>query len=1407
MCQKRFKRTRKTEDLEEAIQGIQQLLEDPPQGLNLAAYLVSLVGLLKERYERTQNLEDLDKAIQALQQLPEVAPANQPDPRALACLVILLQERYDRTQKLEDLDKAIQGLQQLLEDPAHDLNLKALGSLVKLLQERYECTGKLEDLDKAIQVLQQLLEVASTNQISLAVLACLAILLQEKYDCTQKLEDLEEAIRGLQKLLEACPKHESNLILTLLLQDPYKGALKLAYLEEVIQAFQQVLVLLPKEPFILAVFSGNLADMLRKRFELTGRMEDKDEAIRSSQQGIRLISKDYLNLASLMMSYQYFKRYERTGKIEDIEEAARLSEHAVKLTPEDHPLLPIFIRFANALDTHFIRTGKTEYLEGAIRLSEQAVELTSTYHPNRPEFLDDLVRLHLRRYDYTGRLDDLGQAIKLSQRAVELTPPGDHSRLATHRSSLAQGLLRQFERTWKIEGLEEAVRLSEQALELTFRDHPGRVVFLNNLASLLQRRYQCIGKIDDLEKAIELSQQAVQLTPRQHPNYIPLLNSMGGIILERHERTGKMEDIEEAIELAQQTLMLTPKDHYLRACFLGKLGSRLGRRYDHTGKLDDLDKAIEMSQQAVALTPTDHPNHPFLLSDAGCIMERSHGRTGKMEDLEEAIRLSREAIKLAPKDHPCRAEFFGRLGVQLMKRSGRTGRTEDLEEAVHLSQQAVDILPRVHRSHLALYLGNRAHILGSRFQRTQNRNDLEDAIEVSRQIVEFLPKDHPFLGHSLYLLGVNLRKRYKITNQIEDLEEAIGLTQQAVELIPKNELPLSANCLSDLARMLRDRSIPWLTGIKDIEKAIELSHQAVELTPDDHPDLALHYMQLGLHYLSLFIYDIDKGLKYMLQAWNCTSGSLLIRIRAASMALLLLQQRKDYDSAYTLSLQVLDLLPHVRNRSLGLQDQQYVASHFSGLAVDACSYALKKGKPSTEALELLERGRGVIISLLMDDRSEASALQAADPDLYELYERLKVEVNMPTDEDMFQPQQASLKKRPNAIKELEGCIEDIRKLPGFGLFEKGLTTEQIKQASDDGSIIIVNVSTVRSDAIVVTSTGVNSVPLPGLDEASVRAWGLQDLTTESGNRGMKNKTYRQFLAWLWHQCVRPVLDEHQYLGQLSVESPPRVWWIGTGLASSFPFHAAGDDTAGPAENTYSHVISSYTPSIKALLYSKKQAVKICAPSYDPLKLLVVSMAQTPGARDLPAVKKETAVVVEALKESVRIEMLDQPDTAKVMHHLRHCKIAHFACHGVSNSTDPSQSGLVLQAGTAEPRQDILSVRDIFKSQHLQGAVAYLSACSAAENRVDELVDEVLHVVSCFQVAGFRHVIGCLWPSDDNVCVEVAKCFYSAICQNGNLDVDDRTIALALHQAVKEISKSDEYRKRPLHWAQFVHYGA
>ena len=80
----------------------------------------------------------------------------------------------------------------------------------------------------------------------------------------------------------------------------------------------------------------------------------------------------------------------------------------------------------------------------------------------------------------------------------------------------------------------------------------------------------------------------------------------------------------------------------------------------------------------------------------------------------------------------------------------------------------------------------------------------------------------------------------------------------------------------------------------------------------------------------------------------------------------------------------------------------------------------------------------------------------------------------------------------------------------------------------------------------------------------------------------------------------------------------------------------------------------------------------------------------------------------------------------------------------------------------------------------------------------QLSDKVLHVVSGLQVAGFEHIIGCLWPSDDKTCVAVAKLFYNEPSQGGAVRFgDDRATALALHKAVVKIPESHGYRKRPL----------
>jgi hypothetical protein len=69
-------------------------------------------------------------------------------------------------------------------------------------------------------------------------------------------------------------------------------------------------------------------------------------------------------------------------------------------------------------------------------------------------------------------------------------------------------------------------------------------------------------------------------------------------------------------------------------------------------------------------------------------------------------------------------------------------------------------------------------------------------------------------------------------------------------------------------------------------------------------------------------------------------------------------------------------------------------SGFTGIASNLCALLLSGGRPA-EALECLEQGRTIIISRLLDDRSDVSSLCREYPKLAEQYQSLIAEVITP----------------------------------------------------------------------------------------------------------------------------------------------------------------------------------------------------------------------------------------------------------------------------------------------------------------------------------------------------------------------------------------------------------------------------
>ncbi|HVV11952.1 CHAT domain-containing tetratricopeptide repeat protein [Amycolatopsis sp.] len=1085
-----------------------------------------------------------------------------------------------------------------------------------------------------------------------------------------------------------------------------------------------------------------------------------------------------------------------SGDTELFARALASLDHALAATPEGHPDLPQRLSvFGAALLTRFQQAGAQQDLEVALSVLRQAVRLGSEDRGLDTYLLNLCAALKLR-YEQTHDSADLDEAVAAGRRAVAAAV--DQARLTAALTNLSGSLLTRFDATSEPRDLAEGTETARRAAA----NDPHQPAVLINLAKALQESFEHGGPASDLDELISVNRQAAAADLADGPERGEDLSGLVFALLDRFGRTKNPRDLDEAVELAREAAASGADRVYC----LSDLCAVLFNRFSRSGTRGDLDEAASIARGAEPEFP------PGVLLNFAHVLDQRARVVGDLDDLDTAIKLVRQAAAAPPpgrerpyirlratgiwndrtaQDEPGRAEVLRLLSAYLLRRFEWTTVVADVDEAIRVRRQLAGDAPG---------LASLSYALKVRFVVAGKASDLDEALETGQRALALDP------GNALYLASVSdTRKlRFERDGSGAELDDAVEMGRRATRL--SREQGERVQAWANLSGLLRTR-FELHRDPADVTEAVEAARQALAAAEDDdfsRPKwlLALaEALRFRIHRLRDADVEADRAeaLRTAMELANCATASPSLRIRGARIgAWLAVEERvpgtEDPVLAAALLETAVHLIPEVAPRRMRHWEQRD-ALPAAGFTDDAAAMALlATDRPpaarAQRALSLLEAGRAVLLSQLLDTRGDLTDLRQAHPDLAARFTALR---------DLLDADDETHDDRIGAAGELAEALREIREQDGFASFALPPSADELRAAASEGPIVTLNVA-YGGSALLLTADGIAALPLPGVtasevvDQVNAFHVALREAYDPAADRAAAQAVLSDVLKWLWDNITGPVLDALGYHGTPVGSEPwPRCWWAPGGYLSLLPLHAAGhhDDPAS-GRTVLDRVVSSYTPTIRTLRHARQRR----AAGVRPDRSLIVAMPATPGLPELRNVQTETELLSGILPGPLA---LTEPERDRVLAELPRHQLAHFACHGSYDAENPAGSRLLLRDHERNP----LTVGDL-TAVNLDGAqLAYLSACHTAVNPSERLLDEAMHLAGALQAAGFPQVVGTLWELDDEVAVEITEDFYRGLAGDGALDPG--RAAHSLHRAVR--AQRDCYPGTPSLWASHLHFGA
>ncbi|MEU1371034.1 CHAT domain-containing protein [Streptomyces sp. NPDC005803] len=1036
----------------------------------------------------------------------------------------------------------------------------------------------------------------------------------------------------------------------------------------------------------------------------------------------------------------------------------------------------------------------------------RALDLLPAGDPAVWECRTEYARALMERGDVTSGVDLYEEAVRLLREEAEHAPLS-RSESALCWSNIGHGLSSIAQRTGRSERFTEAVAAHRKAVALSAADDFFHVHQLMGLGEALLALAEFCSDADALPEGIGVLRTAVAASDETTYGGADCRSALGEALRTLARLTSDPAPLEESVRWHREAIAMAAGPP-APVALLG-LANSLGALYRHTRDARQSDEATRHFRAALAAAqPATAELRGSLLTSLGHTQWIRARDTGDELLMDAAVDTLREAVT-----HASRARLsmaLTNLGSALMDRGRRTGNRAWLAEAVTVLRRAVqDSLPTA--MDRSLHLNNLAEALRCWDEFAHDTAAAAEVIALLRAAMTVENGDHEGAELAAVNLGAVLTDRAYAHKDPHALDEARQVFEEVVGRLgthhPWRSFALQKLTMACALAARLDAEPTGATARQALHRAAAAARESLVGVAEGHPShdfsrLLMAGVQLDRAAMGeqVDLAEVVRLARACARNPVAHSSARLQAARVWGLASVKAGHRAEALEGYAYAV---GLLPGMAPRSLARADQEARLSGGDGLASDAAALALDASAPG-RALALLEQGRGVLLAQGLENRADVSRLRELDPARAAEFELIRDQLSGPP--PLSPPQDAHeasaiAETRHALTRRWNQLLPEVRRLPGLENFLHPPAVPELVAAAAEGPVVVVNVSIYRCDALVVTAdAGIDVVPLPGLtlNTTMARAAEFVDgIETAYGGNGVDDavammRTLSATLGWLWDTIAAPVLDHLGLDAEPADGDPwPRLWWCPTGWLSFLPLHAAGRGEPDSGTWVMDRAVSSYTPTLRALVRARAGLTAGAPARPSPL---VVALADTPGAAPLPGVTREAELLAELFPGR---RLLAGPDATveAVGGALEAHPWVHFSCHGVSELLDPSHSGLVLHDGR-------LTVSDVATRRPRSPELAMLSACSASRGGV-QLSDEVVQLASSFQLAGYPHVIGTLWPIADKLATHLTREFYTALAEDiaRGRPIDP---AAALHRPVRSLR--DRYAQAPHLWAAHIHTG-